>query len=93
MESLSESMALGDDTMMKEMIVNFTEESRQLLATIDALEQEVLDLKQFVTDTESSERGTTGVVVGLKRKLADAETEMVELRAECKQLREAVVDS
>ena len=86
-ESLSESLAMGEESMMKEMIISFTEESRELLATIHTLETEIAELQQFIEDSQSSEQGTTGTVVGLKRKLEEAEEAFNELQREYLELK------
>lgn len=82
LQALAETAEAGDADTMREIIVNFTEESRELLLTIQKLEVEQVDLKQQLVDTESSEKGTTGAVVGLKRKLAQAEQDLLNLQEE-----------
>lgn len=76
LQALTEQMEVGDMETMREMIVNFTEESRELLQAIAQLESEKMALESQLKDTESNEKGTTGAVVGLKRKLAAAEAEI-----------------
>ena len=90
LQTLTETMEQGDMETMREMIVNFTEESRELLQAIDQLELEKAELESKLKDTESSEKGTTGAVVGLKRKLADAEAEIALLQNECAELKSAL---
>lgn len=92
-KSLSESLSVGDENVMKEIIVNFTEDSREMLNVIETLEAEKSDLEQFVADTQSSEKGTVGTVVGLKRKLSEAKSEIAELREECQRLLSAASKS
>lgn len=82
LQALAETAEAGDADTMREIIVNFTEESRELLLTIQKLEVEQVDLKQQLVDTESSEKGTTGAVVGLKRKLAQSEQDLLDLQEE-----------
>ncbi len=89
LQAVTEAAELGDVATMREMLVNFTEESRELLEAIGALEDENAELRQSLDDTQSSSRGTTGAVVGLKRKLALAEDEIAALQAECAALRKA----
>ena len=87
LQALSETAELGDADTMREIIVNFTEESRELLLTIQALETEQVELKQRLADNESGEKGTTGAVMGLKRKLAQAEQDLLDLQGEYDLLR------
>ena len=89
LQAMSEAAEAGDVATLREMLVNFTEESRQLLEAISALEDENAELRQSLDDTQSSSRGTTGAVVGLKRKLALAEDEIAALQAQCEELRKA----
>lgn len=65
--------AATDTSTMREMIVNFTEESRELLQNIDQLTREKAELQQTIQDMEVGGKGTAGAVVGLKRRLAEAE--------------------
>ena len=81
-KTLSDILDVGDLATMREIIVNFTEETRGLLATITDLEVERNQLLQQLEDTESNEKGTIGTVVGLKRKLSLAEQQIKELRIE-----------
>ena len=81
-KSLNDILDVGDLATMREMIVNFTEETRGLLATITDLEVERSELLQQLEDTESNEKGTVGAVVGLKRKLSLAEQQIKELQIE-----------
>lgn len=81
MQSFSESVEVSDADTMREMIVNFTEESRELLMTIEELSKEKAELYQKIADMESGGKGTAGTVVGLKRKLAEAEAEIVTLKS------------
>lgn len=81
-KTLSDILDVGDLATMREIIVNFTEETRGLLATITDLEVERNQLLQQLEDTESNEKGTIGTVVGLKRKLLLAEQQIKELKIE-----------
>ena len=81
-KALNDILDVGDLATMREIIVNFTEETRGLLATITDLEVERNQLLQQLEDTESNEKGTIGTVVGLKRKLSLAEQQIKELRIE-----------
>ncbi len=87
LQALSETVESGDLATMREIIVNFTEESRELLVNIDKLQEDNADLQQRLDDMESGEKGTTGAVVGLKRKLAQAEEQISLLEEECAGLR------
>ena len=88
LKALSETVESGDIATMREIIVNFTEESRELLMSIERLEAENAELGQRLQDTEGSEKGTTGAVIGLKRKLQEAEQAIVSLEEECAELRD-----
>lgn len=81
-KTLSDILDVGDLATMREIIVNFTEETRGLLATITDLEVERGELLQQLEDTESNEKGTVGAVVGLKRKLSLAEQRIKEMQIE-----------
>jgi len=81
-KTLSDILDVGDLATMREIIVNFTEETRGLLATITDLEVERNQLLQQLEDTESNEKGTIGTVVGLKRKLSLAEQQIKDLKIE-----------
>ena len=81
-KTLSDILDVGDLATMREIIVNFTEETRGLLATITDLEIERNQLLQQLEDTESNEKGTIGTVVGLKRKLSLAEQQIKDLKIE-----------
>lgn len=87
LKALSETVESGDLATMREIIVNFTEESRELLVNIDKLQEDNADLQQRLDDMESGEKGTTGAVVGLKRKLEQAEEQISLLEEECAGLR------
>lgn len=80
-KTLTDILDVGDLATMREIIVNFTEETRGLLATITDLEIQRDDLLQQLEDTESNEKGTVGAVVGLKRKLSLAEDRVKEVEA------------
>jgi len=82
LNALNDILDVGDLATMREIIVNFTEETRGLLATITDLEVERNQLLQQLEDTESNEKGTIGTVVGLKRKLSLAEQQIKELEIE-----------
>ena len=73
--------------LMNELIVNFTAESREMMSSVEALETENNELKQMIQDMESSEKGTTGTIVGLKRKLQQAEEKIQLLQEEAAALR------
>jgi hypothetical protein len=81
-KTLSDILDVGDLATMREIIVNFTEETRGLLSTITDLEVERNQLLQQLEDTESNEKGTIGTVVGLKRKLSLAEQQIKDLKIE-----------
>ena len=81
-KTLNDILDVGDLATMREMIVNFTEETRGLLATITDLEVERDELLQQLEDTESNEKGTVGAVVGLKRKLSLAEQRIKDMQVE-----------
>lgn len=81
-KTLSDILDVGDLATMREIIVNFTEETRGLLATITDLEVERSELLQQLEDTESNEKGTIGTVVGLKRKLSLAEQRIKDMQVE-----------
>jgi len=81
-KALNDILDVGDLATMREIIVNFTEETRGLLATITDLEVERNQLLQQLEDTESNEKGTIGTVVGLKRKLSLAEQQIKEFQIE-----------
>lgn len=81
-KALNDILDVGDLATMREIIVNFTEETRGLLATITDLEVERNQLLQQLEDTESNEKGTIGTVVGLKRKLSLAEQQIKDLETE-----------
>jgi hypothetical protein len=81
-KTLSDILDVGDLATMREIIVNFTEETRGLLATITDLEVERNQLLQQLEDTESNDKGTIGTVVGLKRKLSLAEQQIKDLKIE-----------
>ena len=81
-KTLNDILDVGDLATMREMIVNFTEETRGLLATITDLEVERGELLQQLEDTESNEKGTVGAVVGLKRKLSLAEQRIKDMQVE-----------
>ena len=81
-KALNDMLDVGDLATMREIIVNFTEETRGLLATITDLEVERNQLLQQLEDTESNEKGTIGTVVGLKRKLSLAELQIKDLQIE-----------
>lgn len=87
LKALGENTEVGDAETMREIIINFTEESRELLMEIEKLEKENKDLNQHLQDTQSNEKGTTGAVVGLKRKLAEAEEELRLMQEEYQQLK------
>lgn len=74
--------ATSDNDVLREIIVNFTEESRELLSVIETLGKEKSELYQKIADMESGGKGTAGAVVGLKRKLTEVEAELHELKAE-----------
>ncbi|MDB2409570.1 hypothetical protein N9W57_02975 [Pseudomonadales bacterium] len=78
-KTLTDILDVGDLATMREIIVNFTEETRGLLATITDLENQRVELLQQLEDTESNEKGTVGAVVGLKRKLSLAEERVKEV--------------
>ncbi|MDG1937588.1 MAG: hypothetical protein P8I62_01860 [Pseudomonadales bacterium] len=80
-KTLTDILDVGDLATMREIIVNFTEETRGLLATITDLENQRVELLQQLEDTESNEKGTVGAVVGLKRKLSLAEDRVKEVEA------------
>ncbi|MGB5324854.1 MAG: hypothetical protein WBN40_05440 [Pseudomonadales bacterium] len=80
-ENLSAGLAAGDKDTMREMIVNFTEESRELLAAIEQMGKEKAELQQLIDDMQAEGKGTAGTVIGLQRKLAQAEDEIAQLRA------------
>ncbi|MDA7855730.1 hypothetical protein OAG89_03350 [Pseudomonadales bacterium] len=79
LQNLSLSADAGTKETMREMIVNFTEESRELLLAIEESAKEKAELQQKITDMEKSGKGTAGAVVGLKRRLAEAEAALQEL--------------
>lgn len=79
LQNLSLSADAGSKETMREMIVNFTEESRELLLAIEESAKEKAELQQKITDMEKSGKGTAGAVVGLKRRLAEAEAALQEL--------------
>jgi chromosome segregation ATPase len=79
LQNLSLSADAGSKEIMREMIVNFTEESRELLLAIEESGKEKAELQQKITDMEKSGKGTAGAVVGLKRRLAEAEAALQEL--------------
>ncbi len=79
LQNLSLSADAGSKETMREMIVNFTEESRELLLAIEESAREKAELQQKITDMEKSGKGTAGAVVGLKRRLAEAEAALQEL--------------
>ncbi len=79
LQNLSLSADMGSKETMREMIVNFTEESRELLLAIEESAKEKAELQQKITDMERSGKGTAGAVVGLKRRLAEAEAALQEL--------------
>ena len=81
-KALNDMLDVGDLATMREIIVNFTEETRGLLASITDLEVERNQLLQQLEDTESNEKGTIGTVVGLKRKLSLAELQIKDLQIE-----------
>ncbi|MDB4456232.1 hypothetical protein N9141_00525 [bacterium] len=81
-KALNDILDVGDLATMREIIVNFTEETRGLLASITDLEVERNQLLQQLEDTESNEKGTIGTVVGLKRKLSLAELQIKDLQIE-----------
>ena len=81
LQNLSLSADAGTKETMREMIVNFTEESRELLLAIEESAKEKAELQQKITDMEKSGKGTAGAVVGLKRRLAEAEAALQELGA------------
>lgn len=87
LKALGENTEVGDAETMREIIINFTEESRELLMEIEKLEKENKELNQYQQDTESNVKGTTGAVVGLKRKLAEAEEELRLMQEEYQQLK------
>ena len=79
LKNLSLSADAGSKETMREMIVHFTEESRELLLAIEESAKEKSELQQKITDMEKSGKGTAGAVVGLKRRLAEAEAALQEL--------------
>ena len=79
LQNLSLNADAGSKETMREMIVNFTEESRELLLAIEESAREKAELQQKITDMEKSGKGTAGAVVGLKRRLAEAEAALQEL--------------
>lgn len=81
LSNFSSEMDASDTDTMREVIVNFTEESRELLNAIEDLSRKNAALEQKVADMESGGKGTAGAVVGLKRKLAEAQAVIEELRA------------
>ena len=80
LKNLSAGLDAGDPDTMREMIVNFTEESRELLAAIEELGKEKAELNQKIADMEAAGMGTAGAVVGLKRMLSEAEEEIQQLK-------------
>ncbi|MGB5326454.1 MAG: hypothetical protein WBN40_13670 [Pseudomonadales bacterium] len=80
-ENLSAGLSAGDKDTMREMIVNFTEESRELLAAIEQMGREKAELQQLIDDMQAEGKGTAGTVIGLQRKLSQAEDEIAQLRA------------
>lgn len=79
-ENLSAGMAAGDKDTMREMIVNFTEESRELLGAIEQMGKEKAELQQRIDDMQAEGKGTAGTVIGLQRKLSEAEAQLAQLQ-------------
>lgn len=78
---LEETLEVSDAESMREMIVNFTEESRLLLDEVNQLTQDKQSLMQRVEDMEAGGKGTAGTVVGLQRKLESVEKELEQCKA------------
>lgn len=79
--SLSNAPDESDIGTMREVIINFTEESRELLLEIEKLNTENIGLEQQIADMEKGGQGTAGKVVGLQRKLDEAEDELEALKS------------
>lgn len=79
--SLSETDVDTDVASLREVIINFTEDSRELLLEIEKLNTEKVALEQQIKDMEEGGKGTAGKVVGLQRKLDEAEAEIDALKA------------
>lgn len=82
---LAELSELGEDApdsaAMREMIINFSEDSRELLLTIEKLTEEKQELQQQVEYIEKGGSGSTGKILGLQRRLDQAEEELKTLKA------------
>lgn len=81
LSSLSTAPDESDVSTMREVIINFTEESRELLLEIEKLSTEKAVLEQQVADMEEGGKGTAGKVIGLQRKLDEAEDELQVLKS------------
>jgi len=79
--SLSETEADADVASMREVIINFTEDSRELLLELEKLNTQKAALEQQIKDMEEGGKGTAGKVVGLQRKLDEAEAEIAALKS------------
>jgi len=81
LDNFAESEANSDTREMREVIINFTEDSRELLLEIERLNTEKAGLEQQIKDMEEGGKGTAGKVVGLQRKLDEAEEQIAALKA------------
>ncbi|NNM10881.1 MAG: hypothetical protein HKO60_03050 [Pseudomonadales bacterium] len=79
-QNLSAGIEAGGKDTMREMIVNFTEESRELLEAIEQAGREKAELQQMVKDMQADGKGTSGTVIGLQRKLSQAEAQIAQLQ-------------